>query len=250
MALPGLFIEYLVVGSFALLWSLPAIAWLFPSVAGYASDMHTLKVAALAPAIYVLGMFVDSVAFISVTVFPRRGGTFKQRARWFVRSSKAPLGEDHAVVSGADTRVSAKDGFRQRGGFWVRLPSKLREQLAPLCMGLSDESLERVATSQIGHSLEIRLLAEMPDVAKQVQMRSSRDRIARSTVINLLMAGLVAVLYADYWLSLFAFVLAMLGVPIWAFFEAVSHSYKREALAVLEQQVFPPKEEESVGRGR
>ncbi len=57
MVLPGLLIEYLVVGSMSPLWFLPLIS------VDFNNGIPLGKGAALAPAIYVLGMFVDFVAF-------------------------------------------------------------------------------------------------------------------------------------------------------------------------------------------
>ena len=62
MALPGLFVEYLVIGSLALLWALPCAG-----VDIFHKELDALTVTALAPAIYVLGMFVDFAAFAAVT---------------------------------------------------------------------------------------------------------------------------------------------------------------------------------------
>lgn len=75
MPLPGLLIEYLVVGSMALLWILPLLGI---DVSG---QIELGSAAALAPTIYILGMFVDFIAFALLSQLPTKKYSIKHMIR-------------------------------------------------------------------------------------------------------------------------------------------------------------------------
>ncbi len=64
-------------------------------------------------------------------------------------------------------------------------------------------------------------------------MRSSRDRIARSSILNLGLIGVVN-LVCNPVLAILCFALALWAVPMWVFYEANSHGLKEKALKQLE----------------
>jgi hypothetical protein len=171
MNIPGLLIEYLVVGSTALLWLFPLLDIPFISE----QTLSFEKAAALAPALYVLGMLVDFIAFILVTVIPWRKYSLKALVRCSVHR-------------------------------------RVRRENPKLALPLIGEG----RSSQI----TILLIQHAPALMKEVELRSSRDRIARSAVVNLL--ALAAVLWCvkfNFWLSSLTLVAAVVSLVMWAVFE-------------------------------
>ena len=75
MPLPGLLIEYLVVGSMALLWVLPLLG------IDVSDQIQLGTVATLAPTIYILGMFVDFIAFALLSLLPIKEYSLKHLIR-------------------------------------------------------------------------------------------------------------------------------------------------------------------------
>ena len=219
MALPGLFVEYLVIGALALLWALPATGL---ELGGGESAL--LKLAALAPAVYVLGMFVDFAAFVIVTWLPLRNGSYKNRVRRVVESKRDVLGRSSqsATVDGAD--LETPPGTQRAQASYFRV----------LWGGFPDMNGRAAAPPGTTARRQIRLLTQKPDIAKQVEMRSSRDRIARSTVLNLI---LIALFLAGRNIELAAltFTLAIVAIPMWVFFEGNSYGYELRAAAELEK---------------
>ena len=185
MALPGLLIEYLVVGSMALLWLLPI------AIAGPTVDISFGKAAALAPALYVLGMFVDFIAYIVLSRIPTRKYSLKSFARWLVRLKPDIKSIDNNAF---------KEGYGRssRGIIWLTLNA--------------------------------------PVLIKEVQARSSRDRIARGAFIN------IAISWALVWsgkLDSFTpfqrledfhwLILIIFSLVGWMFFEANSYGFELRA---------------------
>lgn len=179
MALPGLLVEYLVVGSMALLWALP--------LAGIdlSGQIPFGSAAALAPAIYVLGMFVDFAAFVLLTRFPLEIYSIKQAIRVIA---------NHELDNESQKDSKCRVGDRRNSKALIKL-------------GLQNMEL-----------------------LKEVKERSSRDRIARGALVNILILWLISfwvstpqlITLSDIqWaaLSLFAFV-------VWVFLER--HSYRFE----------------------
>ena len=116
MALPGLLVEYLVVGSMALLWALPLAGIDFSGTIPFGSA------AALAPAIYVLGMFVDFIAFMLLTQLPRRKYSLKHAVRIITHN-----GLDEGLKE--DNPFSIHNHQNSQGFIWLGLrePGLLKE---------------------------------------------------------------------------------------------------------------------------
>jgi len=209
MSLPGLFIEYLVVGSLALLWAFPLAAPDLPF-----SDFSSLMIAALAPTIYVLGMFIDILAFALVTYFPRPYDSYKDRVRQMVEESER---------AGRKGKVQAA-GKVLWGGFSDRDASKA--------------SLERHQEQMV----KIWLLSRHSEIGKQIEMRSSRDRIARSSIINLALIFLVHLNSSPFY-ALASLTLAAFAVPMWVFYESSSQKFLKDAIRALRRPEFvePPR---------
>lgn len=181
MALPGLLIEYLVVGSMALLWALPL------ANIDISGQIPFGSAAALAPAIYVLGMFVDFIAFALLSQLPMREYSLKQLIRNIANSS------------------------------FKKDPKFLKNN-----MFASD--IRRNSTGLI------RLGLNNPELLREVNERSSRDRIARGAFINILLLWGVS-LWSDTptILNFNTFQwggLALFSLMVWTFLEW--HSYRFE----------------------
>jgi hypothetical protein len=104
MNIPGLLIEYLVVGSSALLWLFPLLGVPF-----FAKESLSFeKAAALAPTLYVLGMLVDYLAFVLVTAVPSRHHSLKAlvRRRLYRHLKEAGIEFDFPLIGGGrGTRI-------------------------------------------------------------------------------------------------------------------------------------------------
>ena len=148
--LPGLLIEYLVIGSVALLW----VAILVGPTA-LANSIPTVYLIALAPGIYALGMLVEFLAFVLVS-FP----------------------------------------YRACLKTWIRNWVENRPDLALEKTQFMNASGQGTAWRQISIHLDAAKL-EAPELAAQVEMRSSRDRIARGTWMNFAICAIVLVAKDD-----------------------------------------------------
>jgi len=136
VALPGLLIEYLVVGSMALLWLLPLLS------INFENGIPLGKAAALGPSIYVLGMFVDAMAFILFSKLPTKKYSLKKLVRFFVKK-KPDIKNVQPII------FKDSSGRSSRGKIWLYLYE--------------------------------------PALIREVQDRSSRDRVARGAVVNILL---------------------------------------------------------------
>jgi hypothetical protein len=83
MNIPGLLVEYLVVGSSALVWLFPLLG-----VPILEKSLSFEKAAALAPALYVLGMLIDFAAFFLVTEVPSKRLCLKALVRKRLREDE------------------------------------------------------------------------------------------------------------------------------------------------------------------
>lgn len=193
MALPGLLVEYLVVGSMALLWALP--------LAGLNLDgeIPVGSAAALAPAIYVLGMFIDFAAFILVSKIPTRDYSLKALVRWWVHEKP-------------DIEVSDKNPFAGK-------------------FGRSSRGL-------------IWLSQYSPDLAREVRERSSRDRVARGVMVNILLIWLASksvgesapiIIPDTSWILILTFSLC-----VWLFLETHSYSFEIRAGELIDTGEHAP----------
>jgi len=185
MAIPGLLVEYLVIGSMALLWLLPVVG------VGLNGEIPFGKAAALAPAMYVIGMFVDFVAYLLVSRFPARKYSLKALARWYVKKKPDIQNIDNNLF---------KEGYGRssRGTIWLYLNA--------------------------------------PDLIKELQARSSRDRIARGAIVNILLIWLlpktttsVGIESLNSVCDIQWIVLVLFSIILWAFFEANSYGFELRA---------------------
>lgn len=170
MALPGLLIEYLIVGSLALTWLYPFLeragfAWISPSYL-------PLMVIGL----YVIGMIIDFYAFLLLRPAKRR-----VRAR-------------------VDQRYNIAD---------PKVPGRTPARAA-------------------------KFLLYAPEVAKEVAMRSSRDRIARGAIINAILATVLNHRVVPIWLGGF---LIITSLAMWLLFEYLSYSYEVKAEQILDEKL-------------
>ncbi|SDK76418.1 hypothetical protein [Microbulbifer yueqingensis] len=78
MALPGLLIEYLVVGAMALLWLFPMMEVPFQAAAPLTQAVM------ITPVVYVLGMFIDALAYMITSKFPIKKYSLKALLKGYV----------------------------------------------------------------------------------------------------------------------------------------------------------------------
>lgn len=120
--IPELLIEYLIIGSFSLFWLIPLLILM-----GYISkiqDFSNIYFARFIPAIYLLGMLIDSIV-----------NSVLKRKKYHIKD---------------------------------------------LILKKYNNELQ----NEVGHGMEAKFILYEPELLKASQMRSSRDRIARSTLIN------------------------------------------------------------------
>lgn len=167
MRLPGPLIEYLINGAVAMIW-------LFPFIKEQIAYFDKALII-LVPVIYVLGMFIDFVAF------------------WITKRPKA------LVRKYAEKRV-----FKAK-------------------YTIADEERKMA---------RIKVLLEAPELAKEIDMRSGRDRIARGMIVN---AGLMFAIpeQIPIFVSLGLLVLAL---PMWFWFEYASHNFIIRALQLIKEK--------------
>ncbi len=158
MRLPGPLIEYLINGSIAMIWIFPFIQ---PKLCYYKEALIILI-----PIIYVIGMFIDLLAF-GLTKF------FKQKLRMLVE--KRYMGTTNDYFPG------------------------------------------------IGKEMKIKILTKYPELAKEIETRSGRDRIARGMIINSIFFLIFSEnLPFEFELSL---ILLIMSIIMWVAFEYASHGF-------------------------
>jgi hypothetical protein len=182
MSLPGLLVEYLVVGAMALLWLLPL------SGIRLSESIPFESAAALAPAIYVVGMFVDFIAYILLSLLPTRKYSLKTFARWITHRKLD-------IENLKDNALNPLPGQNTRKRIWLQLKA--------------------------------------PDIIKEIKERSSRDRIARGALVNILFTWAVSNKMPDQLLSnvsnFYWLIIAIIFFTLWIFFEGNSYSYEVRA---------------------
>ena len=200
MVLPGLLIEYLVVGSMATVWFLPIFGF------ELSDAMNFGKAAVIAPALYVLGMFVDFFAFILLSRIPNRTFSLKNFARWYVK--KKP---DVKCLS--DNVFKDGYGRSSRGRIWLYLNA--------------------------------------PEVVTEVQSRSSRDRIARGAVVNILILAILSNCYTEK-LHQFAHIqsyiwgaILLFSLGVWLFLEANSYGFELRAGEMIQEALVSSEQDQS-----
>lgn len=183
MTVPGLLVEYLVIGSMALIWFLPLMGVPFDQGASITLE----KAAALGPAIYVIGMFIDFLAF------------------W--------------IFSGPTKKYCLK---------------ALAHSLIDIRPPEDKKKYQRL----------LWLHKNAPEVVKEINMRSSRDRIARGAVVNILLSYIVEyrsplitwkhgnLTWQFIWIAMF-----IIGLLLWIFFEGNSYKFTTEAQIMAAEEI-------------
>jgi len=179
MNLPGLLIEYLINGSVALLWVGRLFLMINPEIIAFTSNEVLLI-----PIIYVIGMFVDFIAWVVTK-------PFKQLIRNKALSS---------VKEEMKGESFEKEDYKS---FWK-------------------EKLE--------------IEKRFPELNKELGSRSSRDRIARGTMINLIPITIL------YWplIHFFGILLFITSIFMWIRFEHHNHSFEIRAAHSV-QDLIPGK---------
>lgn len=85
--------------------------------------------------------------------------------------------------------------------------------------------------SQSGTMRAVRIQLHAPEIAKELAMRSSRDRIARGAVANALLASIFVLPW-----SIGALVVAFTAI-VWASFERLSYGYELCADQIVEEML-------------
>ena len=178
MQTPGMFIEYLINGSVALMWVLPILR-----VLGIPTPKETATIALFLPGLYVIGMIVDY------------------------------------------------------GGWLISRPYKKR---------LRDKTLKELGLSyEAARGLQPKVFIYAPDLAKASEMRSSRDRIARGTLINVLFTTVVlATLSSNVGISLSPQLIIFVGLiagvvcaAMWIRFQTLAYSYELRSMVAIEEKL-------------
>lgn len=197
MVLPGLLIEYLVVGSMAFVWIAPLLGFQF-------LDTISLgKAAIVAPGLYILGLFIDFIAFVLLSRIPTRTCSLKTLARNYVKRKPDVKSIENNVF---------KDGYGRssRGRIWLYLNA--------------------------------------PDIVTEVQSRSSRDRVARGAVVNLLILAVLSKIYPVEFVQvsqipvLVWILLILFSLGVWFFLETNSYGFELRAGEMIQEVMQSDKE--------
>lgn len=174
MNLPGLLIEYLINGSLALLWIGRLFLMVNPEILAFTGNEILFL-----PMIYVIGMFIDYIAWFVTKPFKK-----------MIRADA--LSVVHKEIN--DDSFQKKD-FEL---FW-------------------QEKLE--------------IEKQFPELNKELSSRSSRDRIARGTMLNLIPITIL------YWpmIHVLGIILFIISIFMWKRFEHYNHCFElRAAYSVRE----------------
>jgi len=185
MNLPGLLIEYLVIGAMS-------VIWIFPLVSGSSVGIDSIgDLVVFVPLAYVIGLYIDFAGFLVFSKFPIKSLSLKTLVRKYVHSKFEKLSETNIFLDGT--------GRNSNSTIWLHQNSK--------------------------------------SLLEEIKARSSRDRIARGAVVNLILFVLIS-RYATMtgtvndqmiWLNLGIFqsiALVFLGIFAWAYFEKSSYSFE------------------------
>lgn len=178
MSIPGLFVEYLVIGTIAILWLWPLASILAPLVPK--NEIFTLL---LVPVLYVIGMIVDYLGYLLLR--PVR--------------------------------------------------NRIRDRIYIQYEGDVEES----------SGLEARLFVHAPELANLVTMYSSRDRVARGTAINGIIAVIVFVIYfwrtSQWYLTQVTIIVGVIGTVfcylLWANYQRISCRLEVYSLRALKEKL-------------
>lgn len=194
MAIPGLLVEHLVVGALGLVWFLPLAGIDLDSSNGIPLG----KAAALAPAVYILGMFIEFIAFVIVHIPIGKYTIVK-----FVRAgTHKSLGVTENILN--DNRFSGS-----------------KASIAFHCAGSSE-------------------------IAKEIEWRSSKDRIARGTTVNLILLWIAPYIAPDIDFvgqdlgPLIWPIIILFSCVVWITAERQSYRYQMQAAQQLAEAANPP----------
>ena len=179
MNLPGLLIEYLINGSIAIIW-----LTLLVDVSAFTSIVEN-QALLLVPIVYVLGMFIDFIAWIVTKPFKE-----------WIRSKALDEIAAHKMKEGEEFDKSSYEFF------W-------------------NEKME--------------IEKNYPDLNKELTSRSSRDRIARGVMINLIP---ITILYWPY-IHFFGIALFILSAFMWMKFEHYNRCFELRAACSVRKSVLP-----------
>jgi hypothetical protein len=195
MNIPGLLIEYLIIGGVSCLWLLPLLLWLgvFPT-----SESDVLKAIApviAVPFLYVMGLMID---IPTEKLIERRKDSIRKKMRK----------EFYDKFKCSKSIIADKIDFA---------------------------------------TVEVMYLSQ--DLGKESEMRSSRDRIARGTFLNLFIAAFVfpplseSPLCSRHDIVVFFVLLGLSGVfyLIWERCETASYWYRLRAIYILITSPKPSK---------
>lgn len=178
MNLPGLLIEYLIIGSIALLW----LGKLFLVIDPSTMDFDGFELL-LVPLAYVLGMFIDFIAWILTKPFKK----------WIRNDAIKVVTKAMAEEGNANFDPDAYKWF------W-------------------NEKIE--------------IEKRYPELNKELSARSSRDRIARGTIINLIP---ITILYWSH-IHVFGIILLGLSIAMWVRFEHYNRCFELRAAYSLRNE--------------
>jgi hypothetical protein len=87
---------------------------------------------------------------------------------------------------------------------------------------------------------EINFVLYAPEIAKEVSMRSSRDRVARGAIVNVLIALAFHIFTHDYSMNLPVWILISslaLFVAMWWVFQYLSYGYEFKATSAVQRKI-------------
>lgn len=201
MALPGLLIEYLVTGAIALLWLFPLITlglWELPEA--NLSLLRDIKGSAfglivLAPLAYISGMAIDLFAYLLTSRTPDKSRSLKSHARRYAEADFSSSDLEDNPFSGRGESPQSRKSRASKGLIWLHIHA--------------------------------------PELVKQIEQRSSRDRVARGAMLNALLGSLVAFFLAFklqsepiLYIGIISICISICFWKVWAYCEFESYRFE------------------------
>jgi hypothetical protein len=121
--------------------------------------------------------------------------------------------------------------------FWLVKPLKR----VPRRWALRKARLEAPATPQHSVTYDVRFALYAPELAKEVAMRSSRDRIARGAIVNAVALTVVTLLGLAHYSYPVLIALIVLSTVMWLAFEATSYGFVIRAQHELSEKLSQTK---------
>ena len=110
----------------------------------------------------------------------------------------------------------------------------LTRPLKPLVRRWAERKYKRWGSeAQSGTLRQAKIALYAPDLAKELMMRSSRDRIARGLIINSILAGH----FLLGWQRPETYALIAFSIVLWAGFEKLSYSYELSADQLVDEKL-------------